>query len=173
MEERTLGRAGPHSQKTFPLVSSLSVSEWRRRESNPRRIPLGPSAALDERHAAADRNPGFVAGQQAVCVEIVDGCEDESIRKPQASGLAAELRCRPRDLRGHRRDSDGEVGKERFDFGHCLGPSAIRRDEDLRIYRQRDEQLVVLVLRESLHSGVVKRIVGVQKRNDDRCVEND
>jgi hypothetical protein len=31
----------------------------------------------------------------------------------------------------------------------------------------------VLVLRESLHSGVVKRIVGVQKRDDDRRVEND
>jgi hypothetical protein len=33
--------------------------------------------------------------------------------------------------------------------------------------------LVVLVLGESRHRGVVQRVIGIEKRDDRRCVEND
>jgi hypothetical protein len=36
-----------------------------------------------------------------------------------------------------------------------------------------NDELVVLVRGESLHGRVVQRIVEIEKRDDDRCVEDD
>jgi hypothetical protein len=129
--------------------------------------------ALDQRDAIADPSPGLVAGQYDVGFELIGRREHDRVRKPQASGLAAELRCRPRDRRGQRFDADREVREERLDRADCLGPSAIRRDEDLGVRRGGNQQLVVLVLGEGLNRRTVKRIVGIEKRDDDRRVEND
>ena len=86
---------------------------------------------------------------------------------------AAEPRRRPGDRRGHRLNADGEVREERLDFGDCLDPSTVGRNEDLGIHRQRNQQLVVLVLGEGLDRSAVQRIVGIEKRDNDRSVEDD
>ena len=131
------------------------------------------SSALDQCYAAADPSPRLVAGKHTVGFELVRRCEHQSVRKPRASGLAAQMCCRTGDRGSHLLDVDSEVSEERLDFGHGLGSSAIRRDEDLGIHGQRDHELVVLMLCESLHRGGMECIVGVEKGNDDRRVEDD
>ena len=137
------------------------------------RPPLGALAALDQCDPVTDPRPGFVARQHEVRFELVRRCEHERIREPQASGLAPELCRRPRNRRGKYLESNREVREERLDLGHCFAPSAMGRDEDLRVCRRRDQQLVVLVLGERLHRRSVKRVVGIEKCDDDRRVEDD
>jgi len=141
--------------------------------SNPRRITSGPLSALDQRDPIADPSPRFIARQHDVRFELIRGGKHERVRKPQASGLAPQLRCHPRDRRRQRLETDGEVREERFDLGHRLGPAAIRGDEDLCIRRCRNRKLVVLVLGESFHRRIVKRVVRIEKRDGGRSVEDD
>ncbi len=70
-------------------------------------------------------------------------------------------------------EANTEVGEEGFDFGDSLAPDPERPDEDLRIRRGGHQQLVVLVLGESCHRRIVKRIVRIEKGDDDRRVEDD
>jgi hypothetical protein len=123
---------------------------------------------VDERHAFTDPSPSLVAGEHAVGFELISRCEHQSVRKPQASGLAAELRRRAGDCRRRRLDANREVREERLDFGDRLGSSAIRCNEDLGIHQQGDQQLVVLVLGEGADRSSVERVVGIEKRLSSR-----
>ena len=148
-------------------------SEVETAESNPRKIPSDPSASADDRDSAADSCPCFVAGEHALGLHLVPGCEHEGVREPQTSGSAAKTRRPAGDLGSYRLCSNGKVREKPFDLRDCIGAAAIGRHEDLGVHRRRNHQVVVLILGEGSDGRVVERIFRIEKRDDDRRIEND
>ena len=131
------------------------------------------SAASDESHAATDLGPRVVAGEHPVCPDLIRCGKDERVRKANALRSAAKTRRRSGNRRRNRFDPSGEVFEERFDLSHGLCSLAVRPNQDLGVNGSRNDKLVVLVLGQRTHGRLVQRIVRVEERDDDRCVEDD
>jgi len=147
--------------------------KWRRRESNPRKVPSNASASADDRDAAADCSPCFIAGEHLLGRHLVSRCEHEGVGEPETSRSATKTRRPAGDLHRYRLCSNGKVREKPFDLCNCIGAAAIWRHEDLCMHRRGNHQVVVLMVGKDFDGRVVERIVRIEKRDDERRVEND